>query len=145
MPWKGYTGIGKSIRTVLWFGGKMVNPYGLTVLCLGAVVAILARLQDITIAPDAVRLWMEGMRMIKVFCDKCEKDCGLNAYALTVEIINNPCPVHIFDVGDLKITCDHTKMRMIVCQDCYRSLGMPNIHKAVREKKLTWRERREGE
>ena len=83
--------------------------------------------------------------MIKVFCDKCGKDCGLNAYALTVEIINNPCPVHIFDVGDLKITCDHTKMRMIVCQDCYRSLGMPNIHKAVREKKLTWRERREGE
>lgn len=83
--------------------------------------------------------------MIQVICDKCGKDCGLIAYDLTVGVIHNPCPVHIFDTGDLKITCDHTKMRMIVCQDCYRSLGMPNIHKAVREKKLTWRERREGE
>lgn len=81
--------------------------------------------------------------MIHIECDKCGKDCGLNAFAFTVEVINNPCPVHIFDTGDLQITCDHTKMRMIVCQDCYRSFGFPNIHKAVREKKLTWREPKE--
>ena len=83
--------------------------------------------------------------MIKVVCDKCGQDCGLNGFALTVEIINNPCPVHILDVGDLKITCDHTKVRMIVCQGCYRSFGFPNIHKAVREKKLTWRQPAEGD
>ena len=79
--------------------------------------------------------------MIKVICDKCDADCGLVGYALTVEVIHNPCPVHIFDVGDLKITCDNTKLRMVLCQDCYRSLGLPNVHKAVRDKKLAWRDK----
>ena len=83
--------------------------------------------------------------MIKVICDKCGENCGLIGYALKVEVIHNPCPVHIFDVGDLKITCDNTKMRMVVCQNCYRSFGFPNIHKTVREKKLTWRDPAKGE
>jgi hypothetical protein len=78
--------------------------------------------------------------MIKVLCDKCEKDCGLIAYDLTVGMIHNPCPVHIFDVGELKITCDKSKIRMVLCQECYRSLGFPSMHKAVREKELTWRD-----
>jgi hypothetical protein len=79
-------------------------------------------------------------RVIQVLCDKCKNDCGLIAYDLTVGVIHNPCPVNIFDTGNLKITCDNTKIRMVVCQHCYRSLGFPNIHKAVREKKLTWRD-----
>jgi hypothetical protein len=78
--------------------------------------------------------------MIKVYCDKCGTDCGLIAYDLTVGIINNPCPVHLLDVGDLKITCDNTKIRMVICQNCYRSLGLPNVYKAAGEKKLTWRD-----
>ena len=83
--------------------------------------------------------------MIKVFCDKCGIDCDNIAYDLTVGIIHNPCPMHIFDAGDLKITCDNTKIRMTVCQKCYRSLGMPNIYKTVTDKKLTWREPKKGE
>ena len=82
--------------------------------------------------------------MIQVVCDKCGKDCGLNAFVFTVEVINNPCPVHIFDEGTLKITCDGTKIRMITCQDCYRGFGFPNIHKTIREKKLTWRDTKDA-
>ena len=50
---------------------------------------------------------------------------------------------NILDTGDLKITCDNSKIRTVVCQGCYRSLGLPNIYKAVREKKLTWRDAKE--
>lgn len=79
--------------------------------------------------------------MVKVFCDKCEKDCDLNAYAITVEVIHNPCPVHPLDVaGDIKLTSDHTRMRFILCQKCYRGLGFPNIYKTARTKKLDWRD-----
>jgi hypothetical protein len=60
-------GIGKGIRIVLWFDGKMESLYGLTVLCLGAAVAILARLQDITIALDAVqRMEEKGKTMVRL-------------------------------------------------------------------------------
>ena len=82
--------------------------------------------------------------MIQVNCDKCGENCGLIAYDFNVGVIHNPCPVHIFDGGDLKITCDNTKIRMVLCQNCYRSFGFPNIHKAVREKKLTWRDTEKG-
>jgi hypothetical protein len=55
-------GIGKSIRIVLWFGGKMGSLYGLTVLYLGVAAAILARLPYIIIAQDAVQRWIkEGL------------------------------------------------------------------------------------
>lgn len=83
---------------------------------------------------------MGWWQVIHVVCDKCKKDCGLVAYDLIVGIIHNPCPTNMFDTGDLKATCDRTKIRMVVCQDCYRSIGLPNIYKAVRERKLTWRD-----
>lgn len=82
--------------------------------------------------------------MIQIICDKCREDCNLIAYDLTIGIIHNPCPTHIFDAGDAKMTCDHTKIRMVLCQNCYRSFGFPNIYKAAREKRLTWRDVKQG-
>lgn len=78
--------------------------------------------------------------MIKVLCDKCGKDCELNALVITTEVIHNPCPVHLQDCGDLQITGDHSKIRYILCQECYINLGLPNVYSAIRNKKLEFRD-----
>lgn len=78
--------------------------------------------------------------MVKVLCDKCGKDCGLNALAITTEVINNPCPVHLQDCGELQITCDHSRIRYILCQECYIGLGLPNVYSTIRNKKLEFRD-----
>lgn len=83
--------------------------------------------------------------MIKVFCDKCGKDCELNAFAITTEIIHNPCPVHLQDCGELKITGDHSKIRYVLCQDCYINLGLPNVYTTIREKILKFRDKEKAE
>lgn len=78
--------------------------------------------------------------MVKVFCDKCEKDCDLIGYVIAVEVIHNPCPVRPTDMGPIKLTCDNSRMRMVLCQKCYRALGFPNIYKTARTGKLDWRD-----
>lgn len=78
--------------------------------------------------------------MIKVICDKCGKDCGLNAMVLTIQVIHNPSPVFVLDRCDLKITDDNSFMKMCLCQECYEKLHFPNIYKVQRTKKLEWEE-----
>lgn len=79
--------------------------------------------------------------MIQVICDKCHKDCDLNAYVITVNVIHNPCPVHFLDArSDIKLTDDNTAIRMCLCQECYRKLGFPNIYTVTRKEVLEWRE-----
>ena len=78
--------------------------------------------------------------MVKVLCDKCGEDCELNALAITTEVIHNPCPVHLQDCGDLQITGDHTRIRYILCQECYIGLGLPNVYSTIRNKKLEFRD-----
>lgn len=78
--------------------------------------------------------------MVKVFCDKCGKDCQLQAFDILIGKISDPAPTNIFDTSDLKITCENDKIRFILCQDCYIKLGLPNIYTAKREKKLTFRD-----
>lgn len=71
--------------------------------------------------------------MIKIICDKCTKDCGLNAYDVLIKVIHNPIPHSVRDVGDLCITDENTHMRFILCQDCYDKLGFPNIYSIDRK------------
>lgn len=78
--------------------------------------------------------------MIKVICDKCGKDCGLNAIDVSMGIIHNPCPTHVLDVDNLKITNDYSRIRFILCQDCSKELGLPNIYETVKTKELKFRE-----
>lgn len=78
--------------------------------------------------------------MVKVFCDKCGVDCDLVSYVVSIEVIHNPCPVNIFDRGELKLTCDKSFLRMCLCQKCYRGLGLPNLYTSARDKKLSWRD-----
>lgn len=78
--------------------------------------------------------------MVKVICDKCNKDCDLNAYVLSVEVIHNPSPHSPLDFGDIKLTCDKTRMRMCLCQECYKNLNFPNIYEVQRTGKLDWKD-----
>ena len=78
--------------------------------------------------------------MIQVLCDKCGKDCDLNAYEVRVSAIHNPSPRHVLSVGDLKITDDNSKIRFCLCQDCYREIGLPNIYMCIDQKAVVWRD-----
>lgn len=66
--------------------------------------------------------------MIKMICDKCNKDCGRNAYDILVRMLHNPTPYSVRDIGDPEITDENTHMRFILCQNCYDKLGFPNIY-----------------
>jgi len=82
--------------------------------------------------------------MVQVICDKCGNGCGLNAYAITVDVIHNPKPSNIGDTyGKPILTDDTASMRFCLCQDCYRKLGFPNIYKVLRKGSMTeedWRD-----
>lgn len=64
--------------------------------------------------------------MVKLFCDICGNDCGLNAYDLSVNTIHNPCPSHTSDTGKPTITEDNTHARFLMCCDCYDKFELPN-------------------
>ena len=78
--------------------------------------------------------------MLQMICDKCGADCGLIAYDVLIRVLHNPSPVCMGDTSEPKITCDNSSIRMLLCQDCYRKLGMPNIYTAIRKEKLTFRD-----
>lgn len=78
--------------------------------------------------------------MIKIICDKCDVDCGRVAYEIRVSAIHNPTPIYARDTGDLKITDDNSRFRFIVCQDCYRKMGFPNIYKVCETGELVFRD-----
>ena len=78
--------------------------------------------------------------MINLNCDKCGKDCGLNAYDIRVNIIHNPVPCNLNDMGEPHLTDDNTRYRMLLCQDCFREMGFPNPYTVQRKKKIIFRD-----
>lgn len=78
--------------------------------------------------------------MIQILCDWCKKDCGRNAYVVTVEVIHNPVPVYPTDIGSIKITDTHTTMKMCLCERCYEATKLPNIYEFEQSKDLKFRE-----
>ena len=78
--------------------------------------------------------------MLEIKCDNCNKNCGLVSYRVIVEALHNPTPHSVTDTGPLALTHDHTSINFILCQDCYRAFGLPNIYKAHKENKVTFRE-----
>lgn len=77
--------------------------------------------------------------MIKLECDKCKKDCGLVAFDVLVRVLHNPEPVSIKDTGNPQITCENTSLRMLLCQDCYKKLGLPNVYSSLNNNKIEFR------
>ena len=79
--------------------------------------------------------------MLKIICDKCGKDCRAHALDILVRVIVIPAPLSIESTNDPKITCDNSAIRMLLCQDCYRKLGMPNVHTTKRTGQLAFRDK----
>lgn len=44
------------------------------------------------------------------------------------------------DNGEPKITDGNTHIRFLLCQKCYREMGLPNIYMAQEAKRIVWRE-----
>lgn len=81
--------------------------------------------------------------MLKMMCDKCGNDSNLIAYDLLIRLLHNPSPVSITDKSDPAITHDNSSMRIMLCQNCYRKLGLPNIYTALNDNKLEFRDKNE--
>ena len=79
--------------------------------------------------------------MIKLICDKCGKDCDNIALDVLVRALENPTPVSCKDTGEPKITISSETKRMLLCQSCYKRLGLPNVYTGG----LVFRDRRDGE
>lgn len=77
--------------------------------------------------------------MLKIICDKCGHDCDRVGYELRVAAIHNPVPLYPTDIGELKITDDTTQIRCVVCQECYKKLGLPNIYEVARTGEIFFR------
>lgn len=79
--------------------------------------------------------------MMKIICDKCGQDCGLNAYDILIGALHNPVPTSIKDTERPTATTDSTHIRFTLCQDCYESLGLPNIYACASSGNITFRDR----
>lgn len=77
--------------------------------------------------------------MIKMICDKCGTDCELNAYDIRVNVLHNPVPFRVNDIGEPHLTDDNTRYRFLLCQKCFRDMGFPNPYEVEREKALAFR------
>lgn len=82
--------------------------------------------------------------MVRMFCDKCGVDCDAVAFDVVVTGIENPTPLHLFDLGEPRLSSTHNRYRFLLCQKCYRKMGFPNIFKVVENKKLEWRDKDDG-
>ena len=78
--------------------------------------------------------------MLKMICDKCGDDCGRNAFDIRVNLLENPTPIYITDIGDPKISSTNLHYRVLLCQHCYRKMGFPNIFQVVEDKEFVWRD-----
>lgn len=75
-----------------------------------------------------------------MICDRCGEDAELVAYDVLVHLLHNPVPVRPIDIGEPKITCDNTHMRFLLCEDCMKEMGFPNIYTFARTNELKFRE-----
>lgn len=81
--------------------------------------------------------------MVNVTCDRCGKEHLSNAYDIQVTNISNPAPMNYADTSDLKITSEPMPtryLRFILCEDCARKMGFPNIYTVHRTKELSFRD-----
>lgn len=66
--------------------------------------------------------------MIKLICDKCGKDCDLIARDIQVCNIINPIPHDVTDIGLPTISNSNERKRFLLCQNCYKKMGLPNLY-----------------
>lgn len=67
--------------------------------------------------------------MIELKCDRCGRNCDLNASVIDIRVIHNPNPVRFSDIGEIRLTDDTTHIRYMLCQSCYAEQGLPNLYR----------------
>lgn len=65
--------------------------------------------------------------MVKLYCDKCGRDCGHIARDILISNIENPVPTSTGDTERPQITADCKTKRFLLCQECYKQTGLPNL------------------
>ncbi len=83
--------------------------------------------------------------MVELKCDKCKKDCGLNAVAVKLENIHNPSPTYPKDFSEPKLSDSHERIQFLLCQDCAREMGLPNLYTSYSRNEVVWRDDEEEE
>ena len=76
--------------------------------------------------------------MVKLICDKCGKDCDRIGYDILIRMFRNFAP---YDKNDKTSPClsdEARHLRMVLCQDCYIGLGLPNLYVQDESKEVVW-------
>lgn len=76
--------------------------------------------------------------MVKLICDKCGKDCDHIGYDVQLGVLLDFSPYDKNDTASAKLTCDNHHLRMILCQECYIGLGLPNLYEQGKSKEVVW-------
>ena len=66
--------------------------------------------------------------MIKLYCDRCGNDCGNIARDIIIYDITNPVPKTAEDDEKPKLTSSNIHKRLLICSNCYRKTGLPNLY-----------------
>ena len=82
--------------------------------------------------------------MIKVECDKCGQSTSRCNFEIQVLPLINTTPQYFDEAGDAKLTCEADKrIRFVLCEDCYRNMGLPNVYYAHEKGALVFRRAKE--
>lgn len=79
--------------------------------------------------------------MIKLICDKCGKDCDRIGYDILIRMLDNFAPYDKNDTSAPHLTNKDQHLRMLLCQDCYISLKLPNLYMQEGSKGVVWNDK----
>lgn len=65
---------------------------------------------------------------IKLFCDRCGKE-KLETFVISIHNASNPYPRGYSDNSHGVGVCSEAHKTFMLCQDCYKHYGLPNIYK----------------
>ena len=82
--------------------------------------------------------------MVKLICDKCGKDCDRIGFDIMIRLISNYAPYGKNDTSSPRLTDENQHLRMILCQDCYIGLGLPNLYVQDESKEVVWPDEKQG-
>ena len=82
--------------------------------------------------------------MVKLICDKCGKDCDRIGFDLMLRLISNFSPCGKNDTSCPRLTDEDVHLRMVLCQDCYIDLGLPNLYAQDESKEVVWPDEKQG-
>ncbi len=83
--------------------------------------------------------------MVKLICDKCGSDCDRIGYDILIRMLRNFAPYDKNDKSSPCLTDGDQHLRILLCQDCYMSLRLPNLYIQEGKKEVVWEKSTEGD